>query len=803
MLAINLLLGVISSFNGCQCNNYFYNDNVNTNQKKNLISYKESSTLTLLHIDEMGFVDYDSCKDFSFELDFNVATENKVYFEITDDNSFFSLNNNVFSDENNIGTFNVKYDKKVENFIATLKIYYFEYLENGPIETKNLYCSCYDECLIFNDISFEYNEGEYSAYCEKHVKKEQTIRLNRPLRSSLYVEDMLVSLRVYWTDAYGRQHRAYGLYIELYDESSLGGFLIPVRTGYLDKNGDFSTNYSYLISANLFFQIYIKSRAAEPSNVFNTYFKTDTISVGTGGIFGLYTYTIGNSTEKEKKVSIVEALTWAHEYLEKKTNDTVRAVTYSFPSDSTKFTSWRERINLMDDDYCDWDVIIHEYGHFVEHYLDFSSGSGGDHSSYDSLSETRNDFNDGNGTAWSEGFATYFSMSCQNEMELDKLNILSAKGINENADSVYTDNLPAGKLEYDLKSSSGIVGKGEGCERTICAFLLALADDKIVSSIKDNFYYGYQEIWNIVVDNKAKSLSDFIRVFHERHFNDLKDLGEFEKYLNFSPTIVTIGSFNYENAKFEWTLWNSSGHFPQNVFSLRFFNNRNKLIFETAQFTRNSGYALNYYLSRREIADLISSRSNTIYWQVVAYAHYDDTTTGPYYSNVGSFNINEMMKIEKQAYGFEQQYFFYAKTKTINIGSYTVVTNRLRTGFIEEQCIVLSANRKNAGEAYLELTFSSPIHAISLDVSLWSNGEGFNFSTDTAYIQSYDYSLKYWATDFDLFNDIAISKNRSIPNRIGVAFNKAVDKIRFKVNCKNPSGDRNKGRVCLGDLYVY
>lgn len=38
---------------------------------------------------------------------------------------------------------------------------------------------------------------------------------------------------------------------------------------------------------------------------------------------------------------------------------------------------------------------------------------------------------------------------------------------------------------------------------------------------------------------------------------------------------------------------------------------------------------------------------------------------------------------------------------------------------------------------------------------------------------------------------------------VSASFNKAVDKIRFKVNCKNPSGDRNKGRVCLGDLYVY
>ncbi len=797
------MLGIVSSFNGLGYINCVNNDFAYKNQKENNVFYKEGSSLSLLHFENVGFINYGSCKEFAFEFDFSFTSEEKIYFEIFDENNFFTLNNKIFDKENNCSFFNVNYYKKSDNFIALLNVYSYRKIENGPIESKRLYCSCYDDCLIFNDNCFDSNDLEYNAYCESLIEEEQTIKSNRALRSSLYVSDMPVSLRVFWTDSYNKKHRAYGLYVELFDKSGLGGSLIPVSSGYLDKNGEFSTTYSYLMSASLFFKVYIKSRAAVPLNLFDVCFTTDTITTGSLGLFGTYDYTIGNSTDKEKKVSIVEALTWAHEYLETKTNTTIRPITYSFPCNGTDFSSWIELIRLMDDDYCDWDVIMHEYGHFVEHYLGFSSGSGGDHSGQDSLSEERNDFNDGNGTAWSEGFATYFSMSCQNEMQLDKLNILSAVGKNELADSTYTDNLPSGVLEYDYKNSSDIVQKGEACETTICAFLLGLADDKKVSTISDNFYYGYQEIWDIVVDNKAKSLSDFIRVFHDRHLNDLKDLGKFEEYLKLSPTIVTIGSFNCENAEFKWTLWNSNKNFPQNLFSLVFYNSRNKVIFETPQFSRNKGYALNYYLSRKEIGNLLTSHSDTIYWQVVAYANYDGTTTGPYYSNVGSFNINEMMKIEKKDFGFEPQYFFYSKTKTIKIGSYTVTTNRLRTGFIEEQCIVLSANRKNAGDAYLELDFSSPIRGISVDVSLWSSSEGFNYATDTAYIQSYDNSLKYWATDFDLFNDITISKNRSIPNRIGVAFNKAVNKIRFKVNCKNPSGDRNKGRVCLGDLYVY
>lgn len=154
-------------------------------------------------------------------------------------------------------------------------------------------------------------------------------------------------------------------------------------------------------------------------------------------------------------------------------------------------------------------------------------------------------------------------------------------------------------------------------------------------------------------------------------------------------------------------------------------------------------------------------------------------------------------------YGFEQQYFFEEKTAEITQGDYSFTTKRLRTGFIENQYINLSANRLNAGTAYLEYYFSQKVGRIDFDMSFWSDSEGLRNATGTAVVQ-YKKSNGTWVTVLDLLNDVTLKTSRLLQDTFTIVFPEAVTSFRFYSTFYNPqNASQNKGRICLGDLSVY
>ncbi|MFA7032544.1 MAG: hypothetical protein WC201_03175 [Bacilli bacterium] len=176
------------------------------------------------------------------------------------------------------------------------------------------------------------------------------------------------------------------------------------------------------------------------------------------------------------------------------------------------------------------------------------------------------------------------------------------------------------------------------------------------------------------------------------------------------------------------------------------------------------------------------------------------TTVGG--SNETKFSIrSNINQIGITDYAFEQQYFFYSKTKTINTtGGATIDTKRLRTGYIEEEYIVLSPHRLNAGTAYLEYIFDTPIDAICVDLTMWSNSELLSTADSTAIIYSSVDGIDY-VSQLDLLNDITLSKVRTNPNQYRILFPENTTRIKFVVTSP-ATGDRNKGRICIGNMDV-
>lgn len=143
------------------------------------------------------------------------------------------------------------------------------------------------------------------------------------------------------------------------------------------------------------------------------------------------------------------------------------------------------------------------------------------------------------------------------------------------------------------------------------------------------------------------------------------------------------------------------------------------------------------------------------------------------------------------------QYFFYNKDQQVTLSNgKTLETSRLRASHIEDKYLVLSPNRKDAGISYLDITFPNSVSKFSFTASMWSSLEGA--ISENLIMQYYDNGWK----DHISINPYKLSTLKEKPDNFKVLFPKDTNRIRFYATHSNPSGDRNKGRICLDNFKV-
>ena len=148
------------------------------------------------------------------------------------------------------------------------------------------------------------------------------------------------------------------------------------------------------------------------------------------------------------------------------------------------------------------------------------------------------------------------------------------------------------------------------------------------------------------------------------------------------------------------------------------------------------------------------------------------------------------------------QYFFYEKEQTLVAEDGTEIrTNRLRASFIEDKIFVISPRREGAGTAFIEFEFPRPVSYVNLDLRLWSSNEGlFTYLDDTIGL----YAPAHSDTATRLFDTSELYYGDTQPmSNFGIAFDEPSTTFKIEVKVANPEGDRNKGRVCLGDIVVF
>lgn len=451
--------------------------------------------------------------------------------------------------------------------------------------------------------------------------------------------------------------------------------------------------------------------------------------------------------------------------------------------------------------YQTWDVIGHEYGHHVLHCNGINKSPGGGHDDGDLIdyltSRPKNPLPLNKAKpaalylAWAEGFATFWGVTVQKHFPAHIQNIRYV------GDPECTSN--DGK-SVNLNTNHYNSYAGETCQDTISRLLYQISDDVLDSF--DSICIPDTTLYPIIFSNKIDTLSSFIITLYQMGY-DFVQLGYLLNDFHLTTPVINKTGGDYLDSPPTFSWWNDYGTSPlsYNDFDL-LITDGNSLLFEKLNISTNS-----YTLSQAEWSYVCSQSSLSTYYVHIISKQTSYVFSGYYCSKPVPFSFpNDYVSkslIKPIQWGFEPQYFFvdnkWKQTSNPITNKWLTITHdRLRCGYIENSYVVLSPKRKNAGMAYLTMNFNVPVHWYKLNISLWSNSEGLFPSNCTACIQEKN-ANGFWTTRFDLLNNYALSTNPEYMNTL--EFNCPNDIYGLRIIVTSPAtGDRNKGRICLGDM---
>lgn len=429
-----------------------------------------------------------------------------------------------------------------------------------------------------------------------------------------------------WVDNAGVEHPIRNGWVEVREDDLLRDD--TVTGGATDNNGNYKLTIPIdrildLVGAG---EVYVSLRSAAfnypfniaPSeNIFNKFFtyESPTKVVSQAGIYNPpeFSKIFESNSEMGEVFSIYDAILVGNIYAGSVSprfeelaniwnkNDTPLIIRYPDEKD-TLYENDTVVITVREDEKYDWDVILHEYGHFLDVRVDGLSNKPTGRFEHSVGKSINTDYGKEVGVrlAWHEGLANYLGIASQHVVQANGQLPLVQYGSDYSTtgrftgDTWYTDASPIADtrpgtrtLDYNLEASEGqrifhdgtpsefIGNQGEGDEAPVTRILWDLADnneDVFVSGLKDEISIGHVELYKILVDirtwGKLDQLQDVWNYF-QRNLDKL-NLGEipdnhklaklgaiFEEY-NVSPQPTKIPTSSSQLSGFEWKVGNSN-----------------------------------------------------------------------------------------------------------------------------------------------------------------------------------------------------------------------------------------------------
>ena len=493
---------------------------------------------------------------------------------------------------------------------------------------------------------FSSDVTEYDAYdrFSRAVYGDSDIAMTYNSSSQNLSGNVRVNGNVYWCDQNNSQHPLTGVQIGLYEDLWLLPHLYEETC--TDSNGYFSLEmnprcFFSTIGRGLFLKLFSVNSAVRVANplfdLFNilaTPYIYSTQKFDSPCLNKEYTCNIVIHPELSDRAAafeICEAEQLPFNYVSALNNGfQMPEIVAFFPnvvSNLFTVTSYYFRdlnyISFSKKHYDNWDILNHEYGHYICDYFNlcapsfFANHSGG--------VDLTVDFGVQNGLklAMSEGLATYIGIASQ-IMCGSNLNV---PFVGDEADFTYYD---YGEYCYGENLQSTEDAFGEANECSITSLLIKIMDD--VNRQYDDVSIGHQGMWNALASNTHWCISSLIQTIvslYPEVANSVSVLLEKELFVpalnNSFPRFLSTNQ-NDSCWTFEWDVNGSTSPFP-NRYSLRIDNNLSNAL------TISNIATTSLSLASLQINTLLSLPGSTFDWSVQCYHDYPDgTTTGPYSS---------------------------------------------------------------------------------------------------------------------------------------------------------------------------
>ncbi len=510
----------------------------------------------------------------------------------------------------------------------------YDFLSKASMLDARFYCYVY--ITNTDSPSFEEYDEFYSSGCDNGVNNNMSAINSQEQSQIMSMDNINVCGTITWVDEQGRSHNAINVTVEIIDEDILGinNVLETVTTNdmgyynasvsnssFLENGGNdiklrISTQGGNIKVVNNFGVVYEITQANPHMNFSGTYLNLN---------FEIDASDYSNATDKEITYAfrVHQAMNLGAEYVETKKGSRLDTIKVKFPT--AKGTSCYNGTNIyiLEEDKNDWDVMLHEYGHYVSDYYNIDDSPGGDHGIGDCLN-FRYGKSDGMRLSWSEGWASYFSISSQLEMNAVSLNIENV------GDTEYTDTDDL-RFYYCIETPRASHYRyGESNEGAISAVLFDLAD-----GVNDeNVNFGYTYIWNLICNKQPKNFSSFINDLYSS-LSDFEraEIGEILSAYYVAPSLTRPNNdfiCKWNIPTFSWLPQGGEKetdvNYENNLFTIVFYDKDKQLIYETPQITGSS-----YTPTVTEWREILSEPNEFIYWSVKAY-QTTEYTTGAYYS---------------------------------------------------------------------------------------------------------------------------------------------------------------------------
>jgi Ca2+-binding RTX toxin-like protein len=301
-------------------------------------------------------------------------------------------------------------------------------------------------------------------------------------------------------------------------------------------------------------------------------------------------------------------------------------------------------INITSSYRWSWDVIHHEYGHFLANLDSLDKSPGGSHSFGVSNIPARGKLN-GVRLAWGEGLATYLGTAIQTIAKAaDFLPDVSDVG-DTWYNSTDADN-PDRSFSVSLETNTGSGNAGEGDEASVMRILWDIADDVqdwFSSGLRDVISLGHQALYNIL-NNQIPNLDRLDNVW-DYFFNTSDDETRtqygaiFEEYsVSPSPFGSWIGqTFRPGEAipTFEWSPGNNNAN---DEFQVIIFNDD----FSSRELVVDNINNATQWTPTQDQWDSILNTPGDYHF-VIAGSDTDVFTTGSYWSGAYSFFVDKAL----------------------------------------------------------------------------------------------------------------------------------------------------------------